>query len=216
MKKVLIATAVLGMAYASFGQGEINFANSTTTRISTNATAGGPTTGQINTPGNGSLFYFALFSANPSVGSVVNGSNPGAILTDTNWSFTGNYGTNTLLGRFNGDYTTGTSVIVPGYAPLTSASFAVIGWSANLGQSIAQLAAFFQNPSSSGISQYYWCQGVGQNLALGGGAVAASSLFGPSPLIGSMTMGLVIVPEPATVTLVGLGAAALLILRRRR
>src|SRR4051794_5397554 len=103
MKKILTLAALMGVATLAFGQGEVNFANSSTTRIATNSVGGGPSTGLI-AAGAAGAYYFALYVA-PSTQNTVDASLTG-------WTFTGAYGTNTAtLGRLSGDNTTGSSVV---------------------------------------------------------------------------------------------------------
>src|SRR4029077_7849872 len=100
--------------------------------------------------------------------------------TDPNWTFTGNYATNTATaGRINGNYTPTGSVIIPGYPAaegnaLIFGSFAVIGWSANAGRTLPQLQAFMLNPTAV---YFYGMGAVASNLLLGGAVISPTQIF---------------------------------------
>jgi hypothetical protein len=218
MKKLIVTLALCATATVAFSQGQVNFLNSSTTLITTNQIAGGPSTGGVAGAG---LYYFGVFSA-PMLGVGV----PQSSFDPLNpvWQFTGAYGTNiAAAGRVNG----GTAAAVQNWAAGETKSFAVVGWSATLGHDWNLIAAQLANGFASSPHGFYGQSGIGFAAAggslPGGGALPAFALFnsaGPSPqgtpLTTGFLIGVVPVPEPATFTLVGLGAAALLIFRRRK
>jgi PEP-CTERM motif len=216
MKKLLTLSAFLAAASLSFGQGLVNFAASTS-RISTNSVTGGPTTGVMNA-GTGP-YYFALYVA-PSTQNTVDNSLTG-------WTFVG-LGTNTTAGKMNGDTTADPGLPVPGYGISATADFVVIAWGGNLGASTANALAFWNNggaasgnagplPSNfSGDHTFFSISPVANDLILGGGGQPIPNIFFASPSIPSLTLNYLPVPEPASFALMGMGAAALMIFRRRK
>lgn len=138
MKKQLILVAALSVVavVSSYGQGTVAFNNGTTSKISTNnfgssvtgPTAAGPT-----------AYYYALFysaSATTVSGSSSAVAGQGSYaFGDSNWSFSGAYGTNNAsAGRFIGTVVDSNgATVVNGVAGGASAQFVVIGWSANVG-----------------------------------------------------------------------------------
>jgi len=197
----------------AFGQGTVNFSAgaATNTRLATNSAAGGPTTGQISGAGN---YYFALFVAPTSVTSAGASLDP----TGSGFTFFGAYGTNTAaVGRFTGNPTTD-DVAVPGYGPNASANFVVVGWSANIGVTWASFSSWYRNGSPNTFTGWAGESAVAQNVQLGGGLTAPGNIFGSNPgQVLGFTLGQINpVPEPTTFALAGLGAAALVIFRRRK
>jgi len=224
MKKLLTLAAVLGTASLSFGQGYVSFSAgaTTSTRVSTNGVA---------VAGSASpIWYYALFAA-PSTTS--NGTNATTNFdpTKTGWTVVA-YGTNTASsGRLNGNTTTDAAVQIPGYPGGSStADFAVAGWSANIGTDWASVQRFFGDAplfsqsshdvgTMAGVGGWYGLAGLTANdvpVAPPGGPY--NGLFGTAPgLIQGFSLGQINpVPEPSTFALAGLGAAALVIFRRRR
>jgi hypothetical protein len=217
MKKLLTLAALLGAASLSFGQGTVNFSAgaAASTRISTNSVYLGASTGAISSPRDS--FYFALFVAPTNAVTSV-GSAFRADPTTLGYTFTGLIGTNSgVLGRLTGNNSDGVA-LVPGYATSASGNFIVVGWSANLGASWAAVQTWLQNYDANGIANAYYGSSQGAfSVQLGGGAIPAGGIFGGGVgQIAGFTLGLAPVPEPSTFALAGLGAAALLIFRRRK
>jgi hypothetical protein len=212
---LFIAAGFFGFAAHSFGQGEVIFANSVKSLVYTNSFPGGAATGLTAT--NANSFYYALFVAPASITSVAN-----VAFNDANWTFTGDYATNAALaGHLYGNTTANETSVVPGYAPGASASFTVVGWSANIGSTLADLKAWYANPAVPGwIGQ----SAVATNLIGGGGIYAPPAIFYP---IGTTTLGeidgftfnliaAVPAPEPSTPALIVCATAMFAWLRRRR
>jgi len=216
MKKLLTIAAVMGVASLSYGQGTVNFSAgaSASTRITTNSVSGQPATGSINGAGQ---YYFALF-----VAPTTTGTNYGQSLsldpTANGFTFFGSYGTNTAaLGRMSGNPTTD-DVAVPGFAGGSQANFVVVGWSASItGPDWAAFRTWYNNGLNSTLG---WAghSFVADSVLLGGGLIPPGNIFGagigqvPGFNINRMDP----VPEPSTFALAGLGAAALVIFRRRK
>jgi hypothetical protein len=218
MKKLLTIAALMGVASLSYGQGTVNFANgaSAATHIGTNSTVGGASTGQIG--GGANSYYFALFVAPVAAGTNF-GLSTSLDPTGAGFTYVGLGGNTAALGRFNGNPdTNGTPVA--GYGPGSSAEFVVVGWSANVGldwNSFRNWAGAGMGGSGGPASGWAGHSLVADNVQLGGGLIPIGNIFGANTgQVPGFTMGLIVVPEPTTFALAGLGAAALVIFRRRK
>jgi hypothetical protein len=221
MKKLAVTLCLSALAVGAFAQGTVNFQNGIGLNISTNS---GGTSGAI-TAGSGP-YYFALLTASSTVTTV--DANLQQLLSSA-WSF-GIYGSNTATaGRMSG----GSGVSVPGWNPGETNSYIVVGWSAGLGASWAQVRSELTGAIRNGNS--FQINGPGGGF-LGASAVGFGTAGGPtSPLptlpwnifgttataggtpVGGFTIfGTTPIPEPTTFALAGLGAAALVIFRRRK
>jgi len=234
MKKLVVTFSLVALATAVYAQGTVDFLNSTTTRVQTNSVGMGGTAGTTALAANG--FYYALLTAPSSVTSA-----SGLDLLTPTWTFTGNYGTNTA-GSGGGRLVGGglnTTTLGAWPAGVTN-RYVLAGWSANVagsdwnsvkaqltGGSFAGGVWTWPNGGLTAHGGFYGISDVTASTAFGsagGGTDALPShpLFGPSP-IGSgtpiptgFTLFVIQVPEPSTLALAGLGAAALLLIRRRK
>jgi len=213
MKKLLTLAALIGTASLSFGQGYVGFANTSTTRVSTNGTALNPPQGTGLSANVAGSYYFALLVA-PSTQNTVDNSLTG-------WTFVGG-GTNTAtLGRMNGNsFTDSSAVQVAGFGTTATADFVVVGWSANLGPDFTALKTWWNNGSPTPTSTTYFAiSAVANDILLAPSGGPYNNVWGPtvSGQIPGMTLiGYNPVPEPTSFALAGLGAAALMIFRRRK
>jgi hypothetical protein len=214
MKKLLTLAALLGAANLSFGQGIVSFANQPTTRISTNGTL------QVAAPVGS--WYYGLFRAPSTHGAPSLTVDP---LSD-GWTLVA-IGTNTAsAGRLNGNQTS-EGVVTTAGAPSTD-DYAVAGWSSNIGSSWASVQAFFGNGSTlsqashnagtrAGESGWFSVSATFGNDIIAqptGGSI--NTIFGATAVNGFNLGFISAVPEPSTFALAGLGAAAMLIFRRRK
>jgi len=217
MKKLLTLAALIGTASLSFGQGYVNFQNTSTTRVSTNGTAVALAGGAV-----GSWYYALLYA--PSTQNTVDASLAG-------YTFSGLIGTNTITGGRllgNDQVNAGQSASIAALTASSTADFVVVGWSANLGP---DYTVVFQGrpttlvPNTGGVQgQSTWATGgwygvstVGQDVLLAPQTGPWNSMFGALPLIPNMTLSFYApVPEPTSFALMGLGGAALMIFRRRK
>jgi hypothetical protein len=193
MKKLAGILCLSALTAGAFAQGLVTFNNNPNTLV----TSGSPgNTSSIS--GAAGSYYFGLLT-----------SASGAANTFT---FAGIYATNvTAPGRFIGGTQT-----VNGWAPGTTVFYEVAGWSASLG---ATWQPGWLLGNFGAASGFFGISGSASG-ASGGGTPPAP----PLPLFGGtgLTSGFnlaptgAVVPEPSTMALAGLGAAALLIFRRRK
>jgi hypothetical protein len=237
MKKLLTIAAFLGAVTMSYGQGQVNFSAGGTaaSRVSTNSVPGGPTTGQTGPVSTGYQYYYALFVADSTITSAGAASASGALdpTLTAGWAQViwnggnpagvtgGAYATNTIAGRFTGNPTTD-DVFVAGRVGGSQASFIVVGWSSQVaGQDWASAKAWIDAAIGGNAPSTGWtgASGVATSVTLGnGGLITPGNIFGSSAgqIPGGMILAFQPVPEPSTFALAGLGAATLLIFRRRK
>jgi hypothetical protein len=203
MKKLLTLTLLLGVTAASFGQGVISWANTSSTLILLDPDGAG---GQppINLPvraGASTTYDFALFLA-PVGTAAPTGSD------DVNWQNAVAYTANSTAAAGAGRMLNpGNATNTAGFGPGTSVQFIVRAWQSAVPGSTWD-AAKTLGFSAIGTS------GLG-TLIVGGGAFPTPSAFGVAVgQIGGFTVNPV--PEPSSMALAGLGAASLLLFRRRK
>jgi hypothetical protein len=198
MKKVLIAVGLAALVSSASAQGLINFFNSAATQVHLYDSATDTDLG--TTPAVAGQYYFQLFTA------------PAGTATDA--GFTGTiYATNQAsAGRFNG----GVNAQVPGAPAGSTAAILVRGWSASYGATYAEALAAW----NAGAPGYLGSSAIAPNFVLGGfdgtGTIPTSPAFGGSFGIQTGFQLASPVPEPTSIVLAGLGAASLLMFRRRK
>jgi len=211
MKKLLTLTALLATASLSFGQGFVAFANTSTTRISTNGVL------QVASAVSGT-WYYALLVA-PSTQNTINASLAG-------WTFVG-YGTNTALaGRMSGNSSADSSAIqIPGFGTTATADFAIVGWSGNLGPDYASVIQWYNGGTGlgdgpdAGRAGFFGISTVANDIPLAPSGGPYNGVWGSTvsgQIQGLNLTGPIPAPEPTSFALAGLGAAAMMIFRRRK
>ena len=201
--------ALVVAAAGAFAQGRVNFANSATTLIS----AGGSATVV------GQQYYYALFLA-PST-TVLAGGQSRPLGNDPDFAVQG--GSNVTQHATAAGRIAGVNNFVAGGAGGGTVDFIVRGWSANAGNTWAEALANWNNGSpispTLGAGMFFGQSTIGNDLLLGdGGAIGATTLFGAGATqAGGFNMAFYpVVPEPSSMALAGLGAASLLLFRRRK
>jgi len=196
MKKLLTLTALVGATTISLAQGTVNFQNTAATLISAGGVAmGGSSSNQFN---------FAVFLA-PS--STAASSGLTAALTDPAFQSVAGVNAN---GATPGRLVTRSGLDVGGAAG-SIVDYVVRGWSANAGATWAEAMASYNN----GVPMYIGSSTIGNDLVLGGGAIPSTALFGAGPNQVTGFNLVQVIPEPTSMVLAGLGAASLLLFRRR-
>jgi hypothetical protein len=210
MKKLLVMSALLGVACYSFGQGALNFANTAGTLIS----AGGTATATRNAANPSTHYIMALFWNVPGTAAPV-------AYNDPLWQTAAAYGYNHTAGtgRFTANTNSASTapVNLNGTIAGGTVSLIVRAWSANAGSTWAEALAFYNNANPA--QDMFLGQSVfSPNFVLGGGALPTPALFGAAlPNVSGFNMALIpAIPEPSSMALAGLGAAALLLFRRRK
>jgi len=212
MKKLIVlATALLMGVHSGMAQGSVQYQNAFTTAIFTNSVSTGGTRGRASnatTP-----VFVGLFYSDATTGG-----------TSNNLTFATAVGIGATPGVISGSAVFG----LPGTAPTDQVWLMVLTWSASLGP--------------TGYTHYIGPYGSGPAGGMNGQWDGAGTWFGQSPTI-LLTQGLgavsgpgtpmfqndathigtvaggtdiFLVPEPSTFALAGLGAAAMLIFRRRK
>jgi len=221
MKKLLVLGALFATASLSFGQGYVAFGNTSTTRVSTNGAAiPAPSTGIVgltsaSTVAGNPTYYYALLVA-PTSQNTIDNSLAG-------WTFVG-YGTNTsIAGRMSGNNSTDSSAVqVAGFGGTSTADFAVVGWSSSVaGSDFAAATAWWNNgnPNKDSTLRWFGVSTVANDIPLANAGGPYNSPWGSAAngqIAGLSLQPFVVIPEPGTFALAGLGAAAILIFRRRK
>ncbi|EEF57597.1 PEP-CTERM sorting domain-containing protein [Pedosphaera parvula] len=190
MKKLILSAVlgagVLASAVSSYAQGTVNF-NNTGFNITTNNLAG--TSGVMS----GSKAYtFGLYLA-ADAGSLSAVTTPVMLFSNA---------------PIAGVISLSTVTLPSGFAAGSTYAFEVKGWSSTGGYGSYD-AAFNGNPNG-----YFGISSIG-TVTLGGGATPAGVIWGNNA---GQVQGFTLtpVPEPSTIALAGLGAASLLLFRRRK
>jgi len=192
MKKLAAILCLSALTTGAFAQGLVTMGNGPTTLISFGAVGN---TAPL-TSGNAGTYYFGLLTQATAGGA---------------YAFAGVYGTNSASAGRISAYTT----TVTGWAPGQALNYEVAGWSASLG---ATWSPGWLTGNFGGKSGFFTVSGPANGTAGGGSPVPAPAwlLFGGSGLSGFNLAPTGAVPEPTSMALAGLGAAALLIFRRRK
>ena len=198
MKKLAAILCLSAVTSGAFAQGTVAFANGPTSLISYSPTG----TAQTLPASPVGSYYFGLL-----IGSAAAGP----------FTFSGTIATNTAAGSKLGPGTYNPPV--PGWAAQTSMFFEVAGWSSSLGATFKSGWLVNNAPAAPGAavwgaSGFFGLSNVGSGTS-GGGVAPPLPVFGGTG-VGGFDLSPVGVPEPTSMALAGLGAAALLIFRRRK
>jgi len=224
--KIAIVALTLTAAYSGFSQGEVQFNNGTATKISANTAAALATFSVL--PSGSGAYYYALFGSTTAttvagVGSAAEVATPTVpgtyAFSDANWTFEASGVQGAKAGTF-----ASSSLDAAGYTQLvgqpSTVQLVVVGWSANIGTSIASVEAFLAGTDGSVTSGFIGESAVSGAIstgAAGTGNLPPTIFGGSSPDIAGFDLGYTVsVPEPSTIALGIMGAASLLALRRKK
>ena len=211
MKKLLTILALAGSVTLGYSQGTVAFGSlNAAFAISTNNPNPGGTFGKTATASGG--YYYALLTQTyTGAASTTIGTNP-----LNTWSFAATATNSTILAGA----VSGGSPAIAGWVPGTTEYVEVVGWSASLGTTWAQVLGELQSGTWS-ANGYYGTSAVGYiasgGVVTGGQASPAAPLFTPTGIPSGFDLNYVTsVPEPTTVALIGLGGLGLAMIRRRK
>jgi len=190
MKKFLLTLALVGVSFASFAQGTLNFNNKVGTTVDAKISYGKDGLGAVSGTGAGAGITAQLALVAPG-GSLT-------LLTPTTTFKTASAGQ-----KF---YINGLSMVIPATAANQSVTVRVLAFSTAAGSYAA---------ASTGNQLWY---GASNDISVTlGGPVSGAPDALPGNLVGltGFTMTYNDVPEPTTLALLGLGGLALAIRRRK-
>lgn len=193
MKKLLLTSLLAGLAAVAYGQGQIALDNINNTGAGPTATSGG-------------LFFTQTGAAAPVL-----------ISGDFNAAFYG--GTDStalsLIKSFSGATAVGTGSAGAGtFFDPTGNTYPVPGTTGSSTTAFFQIEAWTGNFSSYALALASGTALTAKSLPFGN--AVSSGTANPVDLVSMPSLILTAIPEPSTFALGGLGAAALLIFRRRR
>lgn len=213
MKKAIVASilGIAGSVATTYGQGIIQFNNYATTSFQPVYFVGGGNADSANV--EVALLYALGTFANTS-SFLASATQVSTAFIDPTLNTAGTYhGSPTIgTGGPGGYYTQGAAAVLAGWAVGDTATFMVEGWDSTGGLTFANALAKGQ----SGL----WTETVDPGLAsssLTGFGIVPTSIGAPAGLManGPLSVGLV-VPEPTTLALAGLGGLASLVALRRK
>jgi len=201
MKKYLSILAVMALAASAFAQGTILLQNSATTTVKLGANPTDPTAANLALPG-----FVQLYWAPAGTAYTPYAGDPAAFLAaNSAWKFAGVPKTLVAPGRFNGG-----AIEITGIAAGGPVEAAVVAWQGNFASFDAAVAA----NSAVGASARVTFASTGNPTTTPPGTAASLVNAGFAGLTVSPATS--VIPEPSSLALAGLGAAALLIFRRRK
>jgi hypothetical protein len=200
MKKLIIITVALGLcAVSAFAQGQISFGNGNSDLVITNSVNANPAAASTS---NYKVQLFYQPGSNPAPAPIYDSSITGNLGSWEAMSGSPVVSIFPIAGKFaGGAETTGTDV-----APNGSVWLEVIGWSGGYASFSAALQA--GAPSVQFGFSAVWTQNSGSGAPGNPATITGAGQF-PGLLIENL-------PEPSFVALSGLGAAGLLLFRRKK
>lgn len=223
MKKLILAAITTACAASVFAQGTVVFNNRVTGTILTHVYSGGSSqiqgNGATDTP-VGSTTWGAGYTLIGTVGGLSASTTmasllgaPGFNAPESSLVPASGFGITTFrTGAASGQVAGGTSTFANIPADAAQATLEMVAWdnSSGLYPTWAQASAAWKNGLIMAGTSGTWNTSVG-------GSLPAPNLISPSDATQYVhSFNIYVVPEPTTVALAGLGAAALLIFRRRK
>lgn len=203
MKKILCTLAVVGLASSMYAQGLVSFQNSSASVIK-QKNAGEPDSAAVAVPANGGFVQLIWAPAGTawSYNAAVDGALSGW-LTTSSWKILD--GSLKAIGPAAGRFNAG-GLTVPTATPGAAIDAVIVGWTGN--------AVSFDDATTEGA-----LTGISSKFSVTTGNPTTEPPGTPAAITGAgQFTGLIVtvVPEPSSLALAGLGAAALLIFRRRK
>jgi hypothetical protein len=217
-KQLIIAALAVATSLSAFGQGYVVFSSTKNAGVWYGPSSQSP--GSPAALGNNGITVGFMWASQGSVPATGPSGTPtsssaivdwGQILTDPLFRFATNSGTGALvtqalnnsgLAQGGWNYNSGVSFGLQGSAPAANLTFRTVAWSSAYANPWEAAAAGsfvgYSNP-------FAYATGADSSAAVSTFALSGQNVFGVQPI-----------PEPATFALAGLGAAALLIFRRRK
>jgi hypothetical protein len=160
------------------------------------------------------MFYFELFAAPSTQNTIASGVDP----TSAGWTAVHAATNQPSGGRLYGNYEDGGNAAqIAGFAAGATADFAIVGWSSTIGTTWAEAQTWLNSGKTSANGYFGVNTAVANDIGLANIGGPYNSLFGTVPgLMSGWGLSYYAVPEPSSFALAGLGAAALLIFRRRK
>lgn len=206
MKKLIITALVGAAVCVSYGQGTINFLNTSSTTISF-SNAINHTAGIV--PVTGLPMYYGVFAI-PTNGFATGADAASALVLASSTANVG-YNSATLAGRIASPLGASSVPYPLTYAVGTTVWLQVRAWD----QAVGPVTADSWKTARDNNSRYYYGESEIKAFTLAAASGPGVVIFGTTAarLPG---FSVVLVPEPSTIALVGVGLAGLLFLRRRK
>jgi hypothetical protein len=206
MKKLILTAACAAMAVSGFAQGTVGFQNAVTTEFYFGTVSGGVLTASSVVPASSTVIDVGLFYSATAFSTLSAGTLGGIVQIGT------------AAGQIHGSAAYEPNGVNGGDVDF----YQVFAWDASYGSSLAGLEACvaaggFFGASSAGVGNTTYGF-IGNSISITANTSPASGapIFNTSGNSFGKTVILSSTPEPTTIALGGLGAAALLLFRRRK
>jgi len=220
MKKLILTAACVGATLSGFAQGTVIFQNAIGTAIKVGVYNG---SGTLTGSNNATSAPLPALPSGVSTGGVLDvglvwGTSAAQLSTITGGTLAGVVPIGTAAGQIAGSTVYG----IPGTNPNDTDFLAVYMWDASYGNTLAAALAcetaggWFGSAAAGPGNTVYGALGTPLAFTLGPTPGPAQPIFGTTAGFYGKTVVLANSPEPTTIALGGLGAAALLLFRRRK
>jgi len=204
IKSLLVGLASVGVAVSAFSQGQVNFLNGSTSLVQVDLGGGGSNV--VNAPssvyGTRVQLYYSLTA--PTVASSAANS-----WDTTGWTAVSAIGTAVTAG---GRFSVSSTLTIPGSVGGATVWLEAICWTGTANTAataVSTLSSALQGGSE--VGGYGWSQLVGDPAGTPPGTPVKTDAS--MNALGNLVLRPV--PEPSTIALAGLGAASLLLFRRK-